>query len=47
MRGDFLTLDVERDLTALIVGEIELHRGSEKLKQQLESQLDYTQESVY
>jgi hypothetical protein len=33
LRGDFLTLDVEKDLTALIVAEIELHRSSEKLKQ--------------
>jgi len=31
-KGDFLTLDVERDLTNLLVGEIELHRASEKLK---------------
>jgi hypothetical protein len=31
--GDFLTLDVERDLTNLLTGEIDLHRGSEKLKQ--------------
>lgn len=46
-RGDFLTLDVERDLAALLVAEIELHRGSEKIKQQLEAQLDYSQESVY
>ena len=30
--GDFLTLDVERDLTNLLVSEIELHRASEKLK---------------
>ena len=29
---DFLTLDVERDLTSLLVGEIELHRTSEKIK---------------
>lgn len=46
-RGDFLTLDVERDLAALLVAEIELHRGSEKLKQQLEAQLDYSQDAVY
>jgi hypothetical protein len=30
---DYLTLDVERDLTKLIMGEIELHRKSEELKQ--------------
>ena len=45
--GDFLTLDVERDLTNLLVSEIELHRASEKLKQQLESQLDYSVEGIY
>lgn len=45
--GDFLTLDVERDLTALLVGEIELHRGAEKLKQQLEAQLDFSCEAIY
>jgi Ca2+-binding EF-hand superfamily protein len=45
--GDFLTLDVERDLAALLVAEIELHRGSEKVKQQLESQPDYSSEAVY
>ena len=31
-RGDFLTLDVERDLTQLLVAEIEMHRASERLK---------------
>lgn len=40
-------MDVERDLTNLLVAEIELHRSSEKLKQQLESQLDYSAEGVY
>jgi len=44
---DYLTLDVERDLTKLIMSEIELHRKSEKLKQQLESSLDYSEEAVY
>ena len=45
--GDFLTLDVEKDLTSLLVAEIELHRCTEKLKQQLESQLDYSLDGVY
>jgi Ca2+-binding EF-hand superfamily protein len=44
---DYLTLDVERDLTKLIMSEIELHRKSEKLKQQLESALDYSEDAVY
>ncbi len=42
-----MTLDVERDLTNLLVAEIDLHRTSEKLKQQLESQLDFSQEGAY
>ena len=29
------------------MGEIDLHRGTEKLKQQLESQLDYSQDAIY
>ena len=29
---DYLTLDVERDLTKLIVSEITLHRKAEKMK---------------
>ena len=44
---DYLTLDVERDLTKLIMHEIELHRKSEKLRQHLESALDYSEEAVY
>jgi hypothetical protein len=30
--GDFLTLDIERDLTNIIIGEINLHNKGEKLK---------------
>ena len=44
---DYLTLDVERDLTKLIMGEIELHRKSENLKQELESSMDYTDDALY
>lgn len=44
---DYLTLDVERDLTKLIMSEIDLHRKSEKIKQHLESALDYSEEAVY
>ena len=29
---DFLTLDVERDLSKLLLAEIEMHKKSEKLK---------------
>ncbi|CDW77960.1 ef hand family protein [Stylonychia lemnae] len=46
-KSDYLTLDVERDLTKLIMSEIELHRETEKIKQQLESALEYTEEGVY
>ena len=45
--SDYLTLDVERDLTKLIMAEIELHRKAERLKQQLESSPDYSEEAVY
>ena len=45
--NDYLTLDVERELTKLLVGEITLHRRAEKLKQQLESCADYSAEALY
>jgi hypothetical protein len=44
---DYLTLDIERELTKLILAEIDLHSTTEKLKQELESQLDYNPDSVY
>lgn len=44
---DFLTLDVEQDLSRLIKMEVALHRETEALKQLLESHLDYTPEAAY
>lgn len=44
---DYLTLDVERDLTKLIVAELDLHKKSEKFKQQLESAQDFSEDAVY
>ena len=44
---DYLTLDIERELTKLILAEIDLHSITENLKQELESQLDYNPDSVY
>ena len=46
-RNDFLTIDVERDITNLLLAEIELHNKSEKLKQELESQPDFSGEAVF
>mmetsp|Transcript_23466 Transcript_23466/g.17933 ORF Transcript_23466/g.17933 Transcript_23466/m.17933 type:complete len:170 (-) Transcript_23466:219-728(-) len=44
---DYLTLDIERDVTKLLQYEIELHRKSEKLRQELESMPDFSEEAVY
>ena len=44
---DYLTLDVEADLTKLILSEIQLHKKSESMKQELESLPDYSTEGVY
>lgn len=44
---DFLSLDIERDLTKLFVAEIELHKKSESIKQQLESVPDFKPDSAY
>jgi len=44
---DYLTLDIEKDLTTLILKEIELHKKSEKLKQEIESQPEFSGEALY
>jgi len=44
---DFLTLDVERDVTKLIMKEIDLHRKSEILKQELSSVPDSSGDAIY
>jgi hypothetical protein len=44
---DYLTLDVERDLTNLLMGEVKMHRKTEDLKQELSSMADYSDESLY
>ena len=44
---DYLTIDVEQDLTRLIKAEIMLHRDSEDIKQRMESMHEYTPEAAY
>ena len=44
---DFLTLDVEQDLSRLLKMEVLMHRESEALKQLFESYLDYTPQAAY
>ncbi len=44
---DYLTLDIERDLTKLIQTEVGIHKKAEKLKQQLESMPDFSADAVY
>jgi hypothetical protein len=39
---DFLTLDVEQDLSRLLKMEVAIHAESEALKQRFESYMDYT-----
>ena len=46
-KGDYLTLDVEREMTKLLQGEITLHRRTENLKQQLEAAADFNVEALY
>lgn len=38
---------MERDLTKLLLSEIQMHKKSEKIKQELESLLDYSENAVY
>ena len=44
---DYLTLDLERDVTKLIQKEIEIHRKSELLKQELASSSDFSLDGCY
>jgi len=44
---DYLTLDVEKDMTELILSEVRLHRESEELKQELESSKGFDKQSCY
>ena len=44
---DFLTLDVEQDMTRLFQMEIIMHKESENLKQRFESHMDYTPQASY
>lgn len=44
---DFLTLDVEQDLSRLLQMEITMHNESENLKQRFESHMDYTPQAAY
>ena len=44
---DFLTLDVEQDLSRLIKMEVMLHRETEALKQIMESHMDYSPQAAY
>jgi Ca2+-binding EF-hand superfamily protein len=44
---DYLTLDVEKDLSELLLAEIQLHRESEQLKQELASTKGYDAASSY
>lgn len=44
---DFLTLDVEQDLSRLLKMEVMMHRETEALKQLLESHLDHTPQGAY
>lgn len=44
---DYLTLDVERDITVLIQKEIDLHKKSEALKQEMESSPEFSGDILY
>ena len=44
---DFLTLDVEQDLSRLLKMEVVMHRDSERHKQRFESHMDYTPQAAY
>jgi hypothetical protein len=45
--GDYLSMDVEQDLTRLIRAEIEMHTVTEALKQRLEAAADYDDAACY
>ena len=40
-------MDIERDVTKLIQSEVELHKKAEKIKQELESLQDFTEDAAY
>jgi hypothetical protein len=42
-----LTLDVEKELAELFLQEVECHRGTERLKQELEASKGYQREQSY
>ena len=46
-RYDYLTLDVEKELAELILMEIQMHRDTEDLKQELEATKGYSKDAAY
>ena len=45
--GDYLSMDVEQDLSRLIKAEVDLHIETEELKQKLESARDFEKNAAY
>ena len=44
---DYLTMDVEQDLSRLLKAEVKCHKEQEYLKQQFEAMMDYSPEGAY
>ena len=44
---DYLTLDVEKDLAALLLEEIKMHRACEEIKQELASSKGYSEMAAF
>ena len=45
--NDYLTLDVEKELAELILMEIQMHRDTEDLKQELEATKGFSKNAAF
>ena len=46
-RNEYLTLDVEKELAELVLMEIQMHRETEDLKQELEATKGFSKDACY
>ena len=44
---DYLTLDVEKELAELILCEVQMHRATEDMKQELESSKGFSRQAAF